>query len=52
MTLQEGGGDSHVTHTIENTEKLKESLRKDQLFGRILGNLENVVEMALEESRG
>lgn len=52
LTLQEGGGDSHVTHKIDNTEMLKESLRKDELFGRILGNLENVVESALAESRG
>ena len=52
VTLQESGGDSHVTHTSDNTEMLKESLRKDELFGRILGNLENVVAMALEESRG
>ncbi|KAL3785463.1 hypothetical protein HJC23_008273 [Cyclotella cryptica] len=52
MTLQEGGGDIHVTHKIDNTDILKDSLRKDELFGRILGNLENVVEMALEESRG
>jgi hypothetical protein len=31
---------------------LKESLRSDALFGRVLGNIENVVEQALAESRG
>jgi hypothetical protein len=43
---------SHVTHTSGNTDMLKESLRSDALFGRVLGNIENVVEQALAESRG
>jgi hypothetical protein len=43
---------SHVTHTRGNTDMLKEALRADSLFGRVLGSLENVVEQALAKSRG
>lgn len=49
MDLKSG---SHVTHTRGNTDVLKEALRADTLFGRVLCNLENVVEQALAESRG
>lgn len=43
---------SHVTHSSGNTDTLKAALRGDALFGKVLGNLESIVEQALAESRG
>lgn len=44
--------DCHVTHTHDNVKILKDSLRSDPLFGRVLGNIETIVEQALADSRG
>ena len=49
LSLKSG---SHVTHTKDNIQTLKESLRSDPLFGRVLGNIETIVEQALVDSRG
>lgn len=49
LSLQSG---SHVTHGSGNIGMLKEALKTDPLFGRVLGNLESVVEQALDQSRG
>ena len=49
LDLQSG---SHVTHTSGNTNILKEELKSDALFRRVLGRVESVVEQALRESHG
>ena len=47
LNLQSG---SHVTHTSGNTDVLKDSLKSDALFGRVLGSIERIVLQALAES--
>mmetsp|Transcript_7691 Transcript_7691/g.17964 ORF Transcript_7691/g.17964 Transcript_7691/m.17964 type:complete len:435 (-) Transcript_7691:350-1654(-) len=50
-------GGEHITHghendKIGNTEPLYQFLREDEVFGRILGNIENLVNDVIVESGG
>jgi len=52
LELKEAGSSPHVTDWGSDTAILEASLREHELFGRVLGNIQRVVENALQGRTG